>query len=413
MPRPFPLLGWLALLGYSLFVFWLSVPSFLIEYDLSIGVAFLLASVQCVTLPLAVRLPRTAMVLHLGGIALAAYMTRHSFDGFWPMTIHGLLALTGILVVIGLRQRWVEAVAAWWFAFLVLVLAVVLWGGDRTMEQWGFDLLAAVTVTLAALAISVGLGQRRRVRAVLADAKRDVELEQAKRQTVEERARIARELHDVVAHSMSIVHIQAESARYRVSDLDEAQQEFSSIAQSSRSALREMRQLLGALRPDASEAQYTPQPGIADIPTLIRTTENVGGRVTYSSEIDPGSESALLELSVYRIVQEALSNVVRHAPRAAAAVLLERTSSGIVVRVTNDAAPALSTGPPTEAGAAALVDDSSPGLSDIDSGGHGLRGMRERVALLGGTIVQEPLPAGGFLIEAAIPTSDPVRQETP
>jgi signal transduction histidine kinase len=281
------------------------------------------------------------------------------------------------------------------------------------MSEWGLDLLTAVTVTLAALAVSVGVGQRRRVRAVLAEAKRDVELEQAKRQTVEERARIARELHDVVAHSMSIVHIQAESARYRVSDLDEAQQEFGAIAQSSRSALREMRQLLGALRPEASEARYAPQPGIADIPTLIRTTENVGGRVTYSNEIEPGSESSLIELSVYRIVQEALSNVVRHAARADAAVTLERTTSGIVVRVTNDAAPAVTAGLLTEPGASAPVDASPPVVSEVDTGGHGLRGMRERVAILGGTIVQEPLPTGGFLIEAVIPTAGPAGQETP
>jgi signal transduction histidine kinase len=174
-----------------------------------------------------------------------------------------------------------------------------------------------------------------------------------------------------------------------------------------------MRQLLGALRPEVSEARYAPQPGIADIPTLIRTTENVGGRVTYSNEVDPGSESTLIELTVYRIVQEALSNVVRHAPRADTTVALGRTSSGIVVRVTNDAAPAPSAPFPTDPGVDDSVDVRVPVVSSIDSGGHGLRGMRERVAILGGTIVQEPLPTGGFLIEAAIPTAAPTEKETP
>jgi signal transduction histidine kinase len=319
------------------------------------------------------------------------------------MTVHGLLALIGILVVIGLRERWVESVAAWWLAFLVLVLAVALWAGTlRTTEDWGLDLLASVTATLVALGVTVGLGQRRRVRAMIAEAKRDVELEQAKRHTVEERARIARELHDVVAHSMSIVHIQAESARYRVADIDAAQREFGEIARSSRSALREMRQLLGALRPEADETRYAPQPGLADVPALVRTVENIGGRVTLASGVEPGSESALLELTVYRIVQEALSNVVRHAPGADASVTIDRTAAGILVRITNTALP----------GTAGSEPRFGAVTSDVDSGGHGLRGMRERVALLGGSVVQEALPTGGFLIEALLPFSAPTTTES-
>mgnify|MGYP004519942175 CR=1 FL=1 len=406
--RPLPLAGWLALLGYSLFVFWLSVPSFLIEYDLPLGIAFVLTSVQCATLPLAVRLPRTAMLLHLLGIGVVAFLTRASLDGVWPMTGHGLLALIGILVVIGLRERWVESVAAWWLTFLVLVLAVVLWAGTlRTTEEWGIDLLASVTATLVTLGVTVGLGQRRRVRAVIAEAKRDVELEQAKRHTVEERARIARELHDVVAHSMSIVHIQAESARYRVAHIDEAQREFGEIARSSRAALREMRQLLGALRPEQDETRYAPQPGLADILALVRTVENVGGRVTLANDVEPGSESALLELTIYRIVQEALSNVVRHAPGADASVTIGRSGEGVLVRVTNTALPGLTEREPHFGAVSGDLDS-----GDVDSGGQGLRGMRERVALLGGSVVQEALPTGGFLIEALLPASAP-RTSTP
>ncbi|WP_213816646.1 sensor histidine kinase [Glaciihabitans sp. dw_435] len=385
---PFPVIGWIVIITASVVLFWLSVPSFVAFYDLPIGSAFVLSTLQCLTLPFAVRLPRSAMLLHLITLIVIGYITRDSFDQFWPVPVPNLLALVVILVILGLRERWIVAILAWWLAFLAMTITVLVNTEDWTsVSEWGEDVLVSVTVTLIAVAVSVMIGQRQRVRAIVESAKRDVELEQAKRSVIEERARIARELHDVVAHSMSIVHIQAESARYRITD-EAARTEFVEIARSARAALDEMRQLLGALRPDDESTLYAPQPTIADIPDLVHSTQKIGHHVAYTNEVKPGSTSPIVELTAYRIVQEALSNIVRHAPRATATVALQATSSGISIRVANETAPAPA--------------DARPSLNE--QGGHGLRGMRERVALLGGDIVQEPLPGGGFLIEATLPT---------
>lgn len=394
---PFPVIGWIVIITASVMLFWLSVPSFVAFYDLPIGSAFALSTLQCITLPLAIRLPRSAMLLHLITLVVIGYVTRNSFDEFWPVPIPNLLTLVCILVVLGLRETWIVAILAWWLAFLGMIVTVVVNTDDwTTTSEWGEDVLISVTITLIALAVSVTIGQRQRVRAIVESAKRDVELEQAKRSTVEERARIARELHDVVAHSMSIVHIQAESARYRIADMETARAEFGDIARSARAALDEMRQLLGALRPDEAGANYAPQPTVADIPDLVRSTEKVGHRVVFTSDVESGSASPLAELTAYRIVQEALSNVVRHAPHASVQVTLATTASGISIRVENDAPAATSA-------------HARPGLRE--PGGHGLQGMRERVALLRGEVVQEPQPGGGYLVAVTLPAS--AREESP
>ncbi|WOF22884.1 histidine kinase [Microbacterium betulae] len=390
-PRTLMIRGWIALVAGAVVLFWVSVPSLVVDYDLALPVAFLLASVQCVTLPLAVRLPRCAMIVHVVGIMLIGWLTRGSLeDDFWPVPVPNLLALTAILIVLGLREEWIVSVSAWWLSFLAMTVVVVLSDGDLTsLSEWGVDVMVSVTVTLIALAVSITVGQRGRVRRIIADAKRDVELEQARRAAVEERARIARELHDVVAHSMSIVHIQAESARYRVADLPAAQGEFTDIARSARAALGEMRQLLAALHPEDEKAFYAPQPTVADIPDLIRSTEKVGSPVAFSSDVEPGAVSPLVELTAYRIVQEALSNVIRHAPHAAVQVTLRRGPLALDVRIRNDPPP------PSDA----------PARRIAETGGHGLRGMRERVALLKGEVEQRPLENGGYLVAARLPTT--------
>jgi signal transduction histidine kinase len=360
-------------------------------YDLPLPIAFGLSSLQCVTLPLAIRFPRSAMLVHVACIVLIGTFTRDSMtDGFWPVPVANLLTLASILILLGLREDSVVAISAWWLSFLAMTVVVVLNGNALATEsEWGVDVLVSVTVTLIALVVSLFIGQRGRIRETLAAAKRDVELEQARRETVEERARIARELHDVVAHSMSIVHIQAESARYRVNDLDGAREEFVDIARSARSALGEMRRLLHALHPDDGETLYAPQPTIDDIPALIAGAEKVGSPVTFVSDVEVGALSPIVELTAYRIVQEALSNVIRHAPHAAVEISLSAGPDVVTLRVHNSAPPRSS-----------RVDRPSP-----PSSGHGLRGMRERVALVEGDIEQTPLPDGGFLITARLPTT--------
>lgn len=166
------------------------MPSFVGFYGLSIERSFALSTVQCLMLPLAVVLPRSTMMLHVGTIVLIGYVTRGSIDDIWPLPVPNLLVLIALLVILGLREEWVVSVGAWWLSFLGMTLVVALNADDfdNSPSEWGEDVLISVTVTLIALAISVSLGQRGRVREVLAKAKRDVELEQARRATVEERA---------------------------------------------------------------------------------------------------------------------------------------------------------------------------------------------------------------------------------
>jgi signal transduction histidine kinase len=198
-----------------------------------------------------------------------------------------------------------------------------------------------------------------------------------------ERARIARELHDVVAHHVSMIAVQAEAARITTPGLpEEGGRRLLAIGDTARTALTEMRRLLGVLREDAGTAPTRrPQPGLRQLNELIDEAREVGRASTRLivrgavGPLDPG-----LELTVYRIVQEALTNARRHAPGAAVDVELDYTPGELLVRVR----------------------DSGPGGAP-DAGGHGLTGMRERAGMLGGTVEAHPGPLGGFVVQARLP----------
>jgi signal transduction histidine kinase len=388
-PKPLSVLAWIGLTVVAVAIFWISVPTLVGFYELPIAVAFGTATVQCGTILLVVSRPRTATALHLLAIAGVGVATELMSDKPWPMPLPSLIALSAFICVVGFRHRWTTSIALWWLVFAVLVVLVLT--NPRAFTDtavWGYDLLITVTVTLVVLVLSITLGQRRHIRDQLNSARRDVELEQAKRQSVEERARIARELHDVVAHSMSIVHVQAMSASFRITDLPPAGiQEFEEIARTAQTALREMRQLLGALRP-GNDVEVAPQPQLKDLIDLAEGASLAGTEVTIEMESDVAGLPPIVQLTAYRVVQEALSNVVRHAPDAKVDVEVDLPRPNLVrIRVVNGR-PGRNPGP-------ARV---SP-----DTGGLGLRGMRERVALLEGTLRHGPTPEGGFAIEAAIP----------
>jgi signal transduction histidine kinase len=211
-----------------------------------------------------------------------------------------------------------------------------------------------------------------------------------------ERARIARELHDVVAHSVSMIAVQAETAPYTMAQLSpEAERGFAEIARTAREALVEMRRLLGVLRSDArAEPEVTPQPRLDRLPELIEQHRGAGGRAEISVHGVPRDLSATIELSAYRIVQEALTHARRHAPGARVQVELTYLPDRLAVRVHDDGASA-----PTM-----ILDPNDLG------GGHGLVGMRERATILGGRFSAGPATEGGFMVEAELPVS---REESP
>ena len=253
------------------------------------------------------------------------------------------------------------------------------------------SVLAGVVVALTSAA--AGLGAARRARIEVAERRAseqrlaDTLIEQVARG---ERARIARELHDVVAHHISMISVQAETARLTTPGMPaEGAARLAAIGDTARAALTEMRRLLGVLREDAGiEPTRNPQPGLTQLTELIdeaRASAGASTRLIVSGHVRPLAPG--VELTAYRIVQEALTNARRHAPSAAVDVEVTYTDEGLLLRVR----------------------DNGPGPSPVatNANGHGLLGMRERMAIVGGHLHVGPAPATGFLVEAMLPSAQP------
>jgi signal transduction histidine kinase len=206
--------------------------------------------------------------------------------------------------------------------------------------------------------------------------------EKARTAAAEERARIARELHDVVAHSVSTMVLQAGGARQVLrSHTDEADEALRSVERTGRQALRELRRMLGILRTDEGP-RLDPQPGVADIEPLVEQMRDAGLPVELELSGTPLDVAPGFDLTAYRIVQEALTNVMKHAGRVETTVRLEYATDALELVICNG-------GP-------------IPVLNG-DGQGHGLVGMRERVALYGGSLLAAPNEAGGFTVHARLP----------
>jgi signal transduction histidine kinase len=333
------------------------------------------------TLPLGLlrAQPRTAAVI----IAVAGLL---SLGGVHSGTVAGLVALiaaAGRLGYVG-AQALAGCVAV---AFLGLALA-------QTSGQPDMLILAAGAVPLASWA---GYAWRVRGEEAARIAQHEFLAGSLAEHTVRgERARISRELHDVVAHHISMIAVQAETARLTTQDMPAAgAQRLLAIGDTARSALTEMRRLLGVLREDAAaeRVQRHPQPGLDQLNDLLdeaRDASGAGTRLIVSgwlTPLDPG-----VELAAYRIVQEALTNARRHAPGAAVDVELRFADDGLHLRIRdNGPGPGPGPGPGNSASAGAMA------------GGHGLLGMRERAAAVGGILQTGLASGGGFLVEAVLP----------
>ena len=336
-------------------------------------------------LGLAGTLPLTLLRGYPASVAVAiSAASVLSLTAFQTLTIAGLVAQLAILQRLGRRGSPLLALvlAA---GFLVLPLA------DPPPGQE----MRVVTVLLASLAPAAalaGIALRARMQAQEHGAARQVIAGSLVEHTARgERARIARELHDVVAHHISMVAVQAETARLTTPGMPAAgAQRLSAIGDTARAALTEMRRLLGVLREDAQDAipgqqgaDRQPQPGLKQLNELLDESRDVSGSGTRlivwgtPATFDPG-----VELAAYRIVQEALTNARRHAPGAAVDVELHYAANALRLRI-RDNGP----GPP------------AAGPAD----GNGLLGMGERAAAVGGDLRTGPAPGGGFVVEASLP----------
>jgi signal transduction histidine kinase len=233
-----------------------------------------------------------------------------------------------------------------------------------------FALLLAVVVT------AWSMGMFRRTQLAYTRLLEDQAEQAAARAVLDERTRIAREMHDVVAHSLSVMVNQAKGGQYAP---DRAAETLAVIEDTGRRAMTDMRGLLGVLR--AGPAEQVPQPTLTDLPDLLDRVRSAGQPVRLVEHGTPGRLGPAAELTAYRVVQEALTNVVKHADRAAAVVTLSWEEG--VLRVE-------------------IVDDGK-GLGESPGDGHGLFGMRERVAAIGGSVTTGAGAEGGFRVEARIP----------
>jgi signal transduction histidine kinase len=276
-------------------------------------------------------------------------------------------------------------------------VAVLEWGpslggppGGPTGPQLATRLVFSVFLfgglELAVWILGDSMRYRRGYYAALEDKAARLEAErsaQAKIAAAAERARIARELHDVVAHHVSVMVVQADGAGYALrTDPDRAEAALQAIAGTGRQALTEMRRLLGVLRSADEQATLAPVPGLDELRELLDQARTAGLEVSYTLTGTPRELPEGAELAAYRVVQESLTNTRKHAGLAATAeVTLRYEPESLTVEVTDDGLGA--------------------GVSD--TGGHGLAGMRERIEMYGGTVTAGPLPGGGFGVTARLP----------
>jgi signal transduction histidine kinase len=329
-------------------------------------------------LPLAARYPMLAW--RMGWLALLLVpLVPATWWGGWPWGPPQVFALLGAFCLAGLCQR---RAALWWMWALTLI-PWWLWLSIDIPDLNGP--VSATIVFTAAVIAADSIGSRLRSQHALAAQTERADAERARRAVLEERTRIARELHDVVAHHMSLIAVRAETAPYRLSGLPEsALAEFGSLSEVAREAMADMRRLLGVLRYD-QPAPLAPQPQLADLPALIDAARRAGVPVELSVPSALDQVPSGVGVCAYRIVQESLSNASQHSPGAAVTVSVDHDAGAVLLRVAN--------GPGGPADPSA--NESGPG--------HGLTGMRERVSLLGGSLSAGPAPDGGFVVSAVLP----------
>ncbi|MGW7365783.1 sensor histidine kinase [Streptomyces sp. NPDC054841] len=300
----------------------------------------------------------------------------------WPWSGVTFASHVAVLVFVALRTRPRTAVLMWLLTGAYgFVAESVLRRGYESGTTGPLLVFSAVVLLVVAL-----VQVRREARQEVAVQQSVTAVERDRRTLLEERTTIARELHDVVAHHMSVVAIQAEAAPYRVENPPpELEQAFATIRENAVAALTELRRVLGVVRAEDYEAPDAPQPTLADLDGLVGNVRDAGLDVDLAIMGAVRQLPQGVELSAYRIIQEALSNALRHAPGAPAKVEVSYVLGGLGLRIVN--------GP-----ARGLVKP-SPGA------GHGITGMRERVTMLNGEMTAEPTEDGGYEVAAFLPVA--------
>lgn len=328
------------------------------------------------------RLPFLAVLVGFGATLIAAAAGVSQHKPFSPI-LAVFVALYSLALYATPRRAAVGLVYAIGCAYLQITFAMH-YGESYGGTDFGFIavLLLAPWLVGKAMRGRVADMSQLEVRAEKAEREREQRAEEAARN---ERARIARELHDVIAHSVSVMVVQAGAAEEVLRHAPErALEPIRAVQDTGRQALAEMARLLGMLRRDGEELGLAPQPGLDDLEGLVEQTRRAGLPVDLHVEGTPRPVPLGADLSAYRIVQEALTNARKHAGEARATVTVRYGADALEVEV---------------------ADDGSGG-GNGHGGGHGLVGMRERVALFGGELHAGPRPGGGFRVHARLPIKE-------
>jgi len=334
------------------------------------GAALLLVAVACLVLAWRRRYPITVLVLSTA--AVSAYSLLGFVNG--AVLIAPIFALYTVATQVSVRRAVIAAVVT-----LGILLTVTAANNPfGRISGGGFDIIPFMVA--AALFAGIAVANRNAYVASI----RDRAEQDARRRLDEERLRIARELHDVVAHTMATINVQAGVAAHVLPTHPEAAAEsLQAIKTASKEGLRELRAILNVLR-QADDADPTqPAPGTARLEDLIAGARRAGLETTFAVTGNPVPLPAAVDLAAYRIIQESLTNTIRHAGPATAAVSLGYQDDELRIDVTDTGR-----GQPVIAG---------------NGGGHGLAGMRERAAAVGGTVEAGPGPSGGFRVAARLP----------
>ena len=375
-------LGWAVLGVVTLALYWIAFGTSESAYGMNRigwGTAPFIAAASALPLLLAPRAALAGWITSAGSavglmVLLPAADLPEGTGSPWPWLVVHSLVLLALLGALSYRASLLVLVLSWAGTTLLLAAGV-------TSQLGGGWVTATTTVAVAGWLA----GRLARSRQALRHETQMRTEEESARVLLEERARIARDLHDIVAHRMSLVAVQAETARFRRPGLPpEAIEELAQISATAREALAETRTLLGVLRNDDDPVATAPQPGVDDLRELVQGARRAG--LSLDAEIDCPADGlgANTSLTVYRVAQEALSNVARHAPGAGTRIEVRRGPAHVQVLVRN--------GPATGAPAPRL-----PGPA------HGLTGMRERVASAGGTVTTGPTDDGGYEVLAVLP----------
>jgi signal transduction histidine kinase len=359
---------------------------------LPLPLAFAIVIVHAGAVPAALRRPNLAAPVSLVAVLGLQALSADTNTMLWPWSPVLIVTQCLVLGAVASRTTLPVALVHWLLAVVSSATLAALLRPTRGSET-SVDVAVFGSISVALILVALLVTQWRRIRTQLLHERRIAAEESERRVVAEERTRIARELHDVVAHSLSLITVQSSTARFRHREFsEEAAEEFDRIAAQSRQALDEMRGLLRVLRGSDAGSDRRPQPGLQDLPELVAQAGEAGTRITLAEPEGAWSEGvgAVTGLSAFRIVQEAISNALRHAPGSPIAVTLDRVGEQVELVVVNGPGPSPGTG---------------IGSPDDTGHGHGLLGMAERAASVGGRVSSGVTDDGGYAVRASLPAN--------